>query len=524
MATERADARLTAVEAADAAVFVDTNTTDLTTILGEFTNYVKGPVSAVDDRIATFNTITGKLIQDGGQTIAQIEASPANVTAAGALMDSEVDADIKTLVLPASTTISTFGASLIDDVAASNARTTLGVDQAGTDNSTDVTLAGTGTYLSLAGQAITVDPITESDISDLGSYITPSSTDTLTNKTFDANGTGNSLSNVDVADLSNGTDGELITWDAAGAPTTVPVGTSTHVLTSNGVGAAPTFQAAAGGAPEGTAVLSTGETVGKVLQADGDNSCSWVTVSGTGDALVANPLSQFASTTSAQFAGVISDKTGSGLVVLANTPTLIAPILGTITSGDGSALTGTAASLTAGNVTTNANLTGGVTSVGNAATVVTNANLTGHITSTGNAAVLGSFTVAQLNTALSDAVVPTTVKLFSFPFDNGASPLDAGAGLPIMLKGTHTLTDLQWTSKTGDTGSIVVELKEASVTGGAQGIFSVLDTLTQLAGDDTIVESGLSITVTDGKVYHANVLTNAGSITGGVLVGYGTLN
>ena len=50
-----------------------------------------------------------------------------NVEAAGALMDSEVDADIKTLSLPASTTISTFGASLIDDAAATNARTTLGL-------------------------------------------------------------------------------------------------------------------------------------------------------------------------------------------------------------------------------------------------------------------------------------------------------------------------------------------------------------------------------------------------------------
>jgi hypothetical protein len=39
-----------------------------------------------------------------------------NVTAAGALMDSEVDADIKTLALPANTTISTFGASIIDDL------------------------------------------------------------------------------------------------------------------------------------------------------------------------------------------------------------------------------------------------------------------------------------------------------------------------------------------------------------------------------------------------------------------------
>ena len=77
--------------------------------------------------------------------------------------------------------------------------------------------------------------------------VTASSTTTFTNKTFDANGTGNSLSNVDVADLANGTDGELITWDATGAPATVAVGTATHVLTSNGIGVAPTFQAAGGG-------------------------------------------------------------------------------------------------------------------------------------------------------------------------------------------------------------------------------------------------------------------------------------
>lgn len=42
---------------------------------------------------------------------------------------------------------------------------------------------------------------------------------------------------------------------------------------------------------------------------------------------------------------------------------------------------------------------------GNADTVTTNANLTGHITSTGNAAILGAFTVAQLSTALSDASI-----------------------------------------------------------------------------------------------------------------------
>ena len=45
---------------------------------------------------------------------------------------------------------------------------------------------------------------------------------------------------------------------------------------------------------------------------------------------------------------------------------------------------------------------------GNAATVTTNANLTGHVTSSGNATTLGSFTVAQLSAALSDASISGT--------------------------------------------------------------------------------------------------------------------
>lgn len=53
----------------------------------------------------------------------------------------------------------------------------------------------------------------------------------------------------------------------------------------------------------------------------------------TGVALTSGTLAQFASTTSSQLAGVISDETGSGALVFANTPTLVSPILGTPTSG-----------------------------------------------------------------------------------------------------------------------------------------------------------------------------------------------
>ena len=52
---------------------------------------------------------------------------------------------------------------------------------------------------------------------------------------------------ITLAKLAGGTDGELITYDASGDPAAVAVGTATHVLTSNGVGVAPTFQAPAGG-------------------------------------------------------------------------------------------------------------------------------------------------------------------------------------------------------------------------------------------------------------------------------------
>ena len=96
--------------------------------------------------------------------------------------------------------------------------------------------ASAGNFLSFSSNNLNVSGL-----------MSPSTTDTMTNKTFDANATGNNLSNVDVADLANGTDGELITWSATGVATTVGVGTSAQVLTSNGAGAAPTFQTVAGG-------------------------------------------------------------------------------------------------------------------------------------------------------------------------------------------------------------------------------------------------------------------------------------
>lgn len=104
--------------------------------------------------------------------------------------------------------------------------------------------------------------------------------------------------------------------------------------------------------------------------------------------------------------------------------TFVAPVLGTPTSGVATNITGTASGLTAG-------------------TVTTNANLTGHVTSTGNAAVLGSFASSNLSTALSDET-GTGVAVFGTAPTISSPILTTKVNLP-------RVTALPGTPSTGDT-------------------------------------------------------------------------
>jgi len=113
---------------------------------------------ALTGAVTTNSTFDGRDVATDGTKLDGIEASAdvtdtANVTAAGAVMDSEVDANIKTLVLPASTTISAYGKTLVDDADSASARTTLGLGTAATTAATDYATAAQGVLAASALQS-----------------------------------------------------------------------------------------------------------------------------------------------------------------------------------------------------------------------------------------------------------------------------------------------------------------------------------------------------------------------------------
>ena len=97
----------------------------------------------------------------------------------------------------------------------------------------------TSTALDLGGALVPTDELEVIGIESMGNIITPADNSVSPAKLTD--------DSVTLAKMAGGTDGNLITYDTSGDPAYVATGTATHVLTSNGAGAAPTFQAAPAG-------------------------------------------------------------------------------------------------------------------------------------------------------------------------------------------------------------------------------------------------------------------------------------
>ena len=272
----------------------------------------------------------------------------------------------------------------------------------------------------------------------------------------------------------------------------------------------------AGQIDAGTGLTKTGNTLNVIGTANRIVANANTVDIGSDVALVANPLSQFAATSSAQLKGVLSDETGSGVAVFATSPTLVTPVLGTPTSGVVTNLTGTAS----------ININGTVGAGTPATAAVTTLTATGDITMTGKAINQAVHTEAAHATT-SDIWAGGNTCLLSgsvVTFTDIADAPQAGAIRYVVANAAHVFTDnsalevdgnesytcaandvLMITAKTTSTFRVSVIAHGDNATGGGGGGDSGLNPNSATVADDYTLADGYNaisagpITIATGK-------------------------
>jgi len=443
--------------------------TDITTTVSDnqISIAYSGDAPAIIDNAGTPAFATG-ITKTEVLTLINVEdgadvTDTANVTAAGALMDSEVDADIKTLSLPANTTISSFGATLVDDADAAAARSTLGVDQAGTDNSTDVTLVTTtADYLSLSGQEITLGLI------DLANDVTGSlangslanSSITIGNNTISLGGTDTDITGLTSLVVDNvSVDGNTIT-------------TSTGGLTLDSTG--------------GTVTVSDNLTVSGDLTVNGTTTTISTTNTVVEDSLI--ELGNGTTGTPANDAGLVIERGDSPNAFFGWDESEDKFIVGTGTftgasTGDLAVTTGTLVADIEGDVTGNADT---ATALSSSVTV----SLTGDVTGS------ATFTSAGDTASISTTIAANSVALGNDTTGNYVGTITAGTGI-VSTGGTtgegvaHSLSlDLNELTGAGiAVGADSIAFIDATDNGSKKE--SIVDFIAAIAGTNISAASGV---------------------------------
>ena len=165
---------------------------ELAAALGDDANFATTTSSALGNRLRI--DVNNQGLTSTQKTNAATNLGLNTVATSGAYSDLS-----GTPTIPSNNNQLTNGAGFITD---SNL-TIVGDDSSGVtfsakDNDNIKIAGGTNITTAVSGDTVTITG------PDLSSFITGSSTTTLTNKTFDVEGTGNSISNIDVADLKSG--------------------------------------------------------------------------------------------------------------------------------------------------------------------------------------------------------------------------------------------------------------------------------------------------------------------------------
>jgi len=269
-------------------------------IAGQGSGDVVGPSSATDNGIARFDATTGKLLQNSTVTVsdtgtfstgtnANLELDPngsgkvvfkGNSTKGSGQFVLNCEQNSHGIVIkgPPHSANASYTLTLPNDDGSANQ--VLKTDGSGTlawVDRNDVTLAGSLDYLTISGQEITRNAIVlTTDVSGTlpianGGTNATSASAALTSLGAASRGANSDITSItglttDLTVAQGGTGAStftangLLVGNGTGAVTATAVGTSGQILTSNGSGSAPTFQAAAAGGATDINGLSDGVT------------------------------------------------------------------------------------------------------------------------------------------------------------------------------------------------------------------------------------------------------------------------
>ena len=357
-----------------------------------------------------------------------------------------------------------------------------------------------------------------SAVAGTNSLTLPAATDTLVGKA-----TTDTLTNKSI-NLANNT----LTTTSAQLATAISDETGTGVVVFNNSPTliTPTLGAASATSINGLTISSTTGTLsianGKTLTASntltltGTDTSSVAFGAGGTVAYVANKLSVFAATTSAELAGVISDETGTGALVFASSPTLVTPTLGAALATSITATSGSLAlNAAAGNNSVN------LVPTGTGTVDVANKRITSvaEPTQSSDAATKNYVDAVKTGLDVKDSVIVTTTGNLTGTYANGAS----GVGATLTNSGTQAALTID--SRVLTVGDRVL-VKDQS-TGLQNGFYRVTTvgsasvnwvlTRTVDADEASEITPGAFTFVEEGTVGASNgyVCTNVGAITVG---------
>jgi hypothetical protein len=237
------------------------------------------------------------------------------------------------------------------------------------------------------------------------------------------------------------------------------------------------------------------------------SSGAWVTVANT------STLAQFAATTSAELAGIISDETGTGALVFANTPTFVTPILGTPQSVTLTNATGLPVATGISGLGTGVATFLATPSSSNLASAVTDETGSGALVFGTSPAITTSITTGSTTFAL----VNTTATTVNFAGDATTVSIGAATGTTTINNNTVVTGNLTVNGTTTTVNSTVVTVDDilielgavatptdVTAEGGGINLLGLTNKTLTWVGTNTAWTSSENFDLVTGKTYKIN--------------------